>query len=193
MKKLSLVFSLSLLIISIASCSEKLTPTEVLFQENADDWFSEGDAKWNFMNNELNAQIDSGAGFVMTKKSYSNFVLELEFKPDSTINSGVFIRCKEQELSNQECYEINIWDLHPDQDNRTGALVTRAKPLNKVHTLYKWSTYKIKNNKDHLQAWINDVITIDIKDKDRIDGPIALQAAESGQISFRNIKITSLE
>ena len=57
----------------------------------------------------------------------------------------------------------------------------------------KWSTYKIKNNKDHLQVWINDVITIDIKDKDRIDGPIALQAAESGQISFRNIKITSLE
>lgn len=193
MKKLAALLSVFILIISVSSCSEKVTPEEVLFQEGTNDWFSDGDAEWKFVNSELIGSLDSGSGFVMTKKSYSNFILELEFKPDSAINSGIFIRCKENTISNIDCYEINIWDLHPNQDNRTGAVVTRAKPLKKVETLDKWNTYKIKNNKDHLQVWINDVLTIDLKDKDLTEGPIALQAAESGKILFRKVRLTSLD
>lgn len=193
MKKITFIISVFALVISASSCLEKTTQVEVLFQEGTDDWFAEGDAEWKFVNNELTGSLDAGAGFVMTKKPFSNFVLELEFKPDSTINSGIFIRCKENVISNADCYEINIWDLHPNQDNRTGSIVNRAKPAIKIETLDKWNSYKIKNNKDHLQVWINDSMTIDIKDKDLIEGPIALQAAESGKISFRNVKLTRLE
>lgn len=193
MKKITIIFSVFSFIFSIASCSEKVTSSEALFQEGSNDWSIDGDAEWKFVNSELIGSLDSGAGFVMTKKSYSNFKLELEFKPDSSINSGIFIRCKNREISFEDCYEVNIWDLHPKQENRTGAIVSRSSPLEKVHTLNKWNRYKIINNKDLLQVWVNDVMTIDIKDKDRTEGPIALQAAKSGQISFRNIKITSLE
>ena len=193
MKKIVALFSVFILIISVASCSEKVTSGEVLFQEGTDDWFSDGDAEWKFVNSELIGSLDSGSGFVMTKKSYSNFILELEFKPDSAINSGIFVRCKENLISNIDCYEINIWDLHPNQDNRTGAVVTRAKPLKKVETIGKWSTYKIKNEKDHLQVWINDVMTIDLKNNELTEGPIALQAAESGKILFRNVRLSSLD
>ena len=163
-----------------------------MFSEDGDDWVANGDAEWKFVNGELVGSLDNGAGFVMTKNSYANFILELEFKPDSTINSGIFIRCKENAISNVDCYEINIWDLHPNQDSRTGAVVTRAKPLKKIETLNKWNTYKIKNYKDHLQVWINDVKLIDIKDNDLTEGPIALQAAESGKILFRNVLLTHL-
>ena len=173
------------------SCNEK-DKVEILFQENGSDWFSEGDADWKFINNELVGSLEEGAGFVMTKNTYRDFVLELEFKPDSAINSGVFVRCKNKELSNIDCYEINIWDLHPDQTNRTGAVVTRAKPLEIVETLDKWNNYKIKNQSNHLEVWINGVKTADITDNDLVEGPIALQAAESGSISFRNIKIQNL-
>lgn len=178
--------------IGCISCSEKTEVTEKLFQENSTDWFSEGDAEWKFVINKLIGSLESGAGFVMTKKSYTDFMLELEFKPDSTINSGVFIRCKNQELSFEDCYEINIWDLHPKQENRTGAVVSRTSPLAKVETLNHWNSYKIKNEKEHLEVWINDVLVVDLKDKSRTEGPLALQAAESGQISFRNVKITTL-
>ncbi|MFK7812154.1 MAG: DUF1080 domain-containing protein [Maribacter sp.] len=193
MKRIATVLSVFALLISICSCAEKHAPKEILFQEGADDWTIDGDAKWKFVNDELIGTLDSGAGFVMTKKSYSDFVLELEFKPDSSINSGVFIRCKERILSHTDCYEINIWDLHPNQENRTGALVSRAKPLNKVETLDVWNTYKIKNQKDKLQAWINGVLVIDLKNSDLIDGPIALQAAESGEIRFRDVRLTNLD
>lgn len=192
MKKLAAIISVMILLIFMVSCFETAQEWNVLFSEDGDDWVANGDAEWKFVNGELVGSLDNGAGFVMTKNSYANFILELEFKPDSTINSGIFIRCKENTISNVDCYEINIWDLHPNQDSRTGAVVTRAKPLKKIETLNKWNTYKIKNYKDHLQVWINDVKLIDIKDNDLTEGPIALQAAESGKILFRNILLTHL-
>lgn len=177
----------------LISCGEKTIAREILFAENAADWFSEGDAQWKFSNGEMSGSSQSGTGFVMTKKSYKDFILELDFKPDSTINSGIFIRCKENAISNIDCYEINIWDLHPDQKNRTGAVVTRSSPLAYVKTLDKWNSYKIRNVKDHLQVWINETPMMDMKDKDLVEGPIALQAAEKGEIKFRKVRITELE
>ena len=193
MKNIRIVTSsVLILLIIVASCSEKVPSAEILFQEEANDWFSDGDAAWYFVNNELIGSVINGAGFVMTKKSYSNFILDLEFNPDSAINSGIFIRCKNKEISFEDCYEVNIWDLHPKQENRTGAIVSRMSPFKKVKTLDQWNTYKIINNKDHLQVWINDVMMIDLKDIDHKEGPIALQAAESGTIKFRNVRLTPL-
>ena len=192
MRKLTFFIIAAFIGVANFSCSSG-SLSETLFQENVDDWFSEGDAQWKFVNGELVGSLKSGAGFVMTKKTYKDFVLELEFKPDSIINSGIFIRCKENLISNVDCYEINIWDLHPDQKNRTGAVVTRATPLTIVETLDKWNRYKIKNEKDHLQVWIDDVLTIDMRDQDLVEGPIALQAAEAGVIMFRNVTLVSLE
>lgn len=193
MKKNKIILAVSIAMLLLVSCSEKSTSEEILFEEDGNDWFSEGDAEWKFINGELTGSLKSGSGFVMTKKSYKDFVLELEFKPDSTINSGVFIRCKENAISNSDCYEINIWDLHPDQKNRTGAVVARAQPLAHIETLDKWNSYKIKNENDHLQVWINGVVTADMKNQDLVEGPIALQAAESGQVAFRNVTILPIK
>jgi len=193
MKKKMLLFGLSIVLFSIVSCTQKKSSKEILFAEDGKNWFSEGDAEWKFVNGELVGSLESGTSFVMTKDSYEDFVLELEFKPDSVINSGIFIRCKENAISNVDCYEINIWDLHPDQKNRTGAVVTRSTPLAHVETLDKWNSYKIKNEKDRLQAWINDVLVVDLKNQDLKNGPIALQAAEAGQIMFRNVHVTVIE
>lgn len=181
-----------LIVVMIFSCSANDT-VKNLFQKNGDDYTTEGEAEWRFENDELIGSLSEGAGFVMTKASYSDFMLELEFKPDSTINSGVFIRCQKRELSFEDCYEINIWDLHPKQEFRTGAVVSRFSPLKKIKTLNKWNRYRIKNEKDHLQAWINDILVVDLRDADLKNGPIALQAAEKGEIKFRNVKITKLE
>ena len=173
----------------LAKCNSS---NEVLFEENGNNWFTEGDASWGFDDNELVGIAKGGAGFIMTKNLYKDFMLELEFKPDSTINSGIFIRCKNKELSMVDCYENNIWDLHPNQENRTGSVVNRAKPQVQVETLDKWNIYKIIIEKNHLRTWVNGKLTTDIINNDLIEGMIALQAAETGIIRFRNIKIQNL-
>lgn len=125
----------------------------------------------------------------MTNDRYRNFELELEFFPDSSINSGVFVRCMNKELSNIDCYEMNIWDLHPDQKSRTGAIVTRASPLAIVATLGQWNTYKIICRDNRIQTWINGIQVADLEDTDLIEGAIALQAAEVGTVKFRNVAL----
>lgn len=167
--------------------------SKVLFQENSKDWFIKGDANWNFSNNELIGKIKNGAGFIMTQQTYKDFILELEFKPDSTINSGIFIRCKNNNINPTDCYEVNIWDLHPNQEYRTGAIVMKSIPLAMVQTIDKWNTYKIKNETDHIQVWVNGILTANIRDTVLTEGYIGLQATGTGEIRFRNVKIKTLK
>lgn len=181
-----------LLAIFVLFLNSTFISAQTLFQENTKNWVIEGDASWKFNNNELIGLVEDGAGFVMTKSVYKDFVLEMEFKPDSTINSGIYIRCKEYAINIEDCYEINIWDLHPNQDFRTGSIVKKAIPLVKVETIDKWNTYKIKNKKDHIQVWVNGILTADIKDKALTEGHIGLQAMGTGEIRFRNVQVKSL-
>lgn len=160
---------------------------------NEETWTTYGDADWAFDGTELVATIDSGAGFVMTNVVFETFLLHVEFFPDDSINSGVFIHCQNSALSATDCYEINIWDHHPNQEFRTGAVVMRAPPLHHVATVNQWNEYRIRKSENRIQAWINDTQVVDLIDSDLKRGQIALQASGSGSITFRNIAITVLE
>ncbi len=189
--------SLHLLILAILVLNSSCKNSQALFQENASNWDKNGNANWEFSDNVLSGSIIRGTGFVMTNEKYNDFILELEFNPDSAINSGIFIRCGKRDITTTDCYEINVWDTNPNQDNRTGAVVTKAPPLAIVETLNKWNTYKIKAKKDHLQVWVNGILTADILDNSFSEGFVGLQALgnneSTGKIQFRNVKITPLK
>ena len=184
---------LGLILISGLFVGFGLIKSQVLFEEDSKGWITYGDATWEFDKGELVGKVTNGSGAIMTKDSFKNFVLELEFKPDSSINSGVFIRCKEYDINFTDCYEINIWDLHPSQENRTGAVVKRFVPLAHVETLNKWNSYKIKMVNSHLEVWVNNILTADYENSQLVEGYIGLQARETGEIRFRNVGITVLD
>lgn len=189
MKKQNIQYIVGIIALCLfISCSH----SKSIFQENSEEWNTFGNANWSFFNNELVGRVTNGDGYAITKQVYKNFILEVEFKSDSTINSGVFIRCKNEDINPINCYELNIWDLHPDQKNRTGAIVTREVPLANVETINKWSVFKIIAEKNHLQIWVNDTLTINTKNEDLIEGIIGLQAKGTGEIRFRNIRIKEL-
>jgi len=180
------IFHCSLLLLScfFVSCDVPVDRSQ-LFQSGTTDWLKEGNAEWHFEGEELVARLDSGAGFVMTKAQYDNFELTVEFKPDSTINSGVFLRCQLVELSATECYEINISDLHANPDFRTGAIVTRQAPMATVPTIGQWNIYKVRAEGKTLEVWLNGEKTASITDANLDKGYIGLQALGSGEIRFR--------
>lgn len=188
--KLSHLLLLSAGLVLFGCRSEK--KIQLFTNDSREEWTMEGPGNWSFKNGEIIAESDSGASFLMTTQIYENFELELEFFPDSTINSGVFIRCQNQQLSATECYEINIWDLHPNQEFRTGAVVTRASPVKYVETLNQWNTYLIRIQNNSLKAWINDIQTVELMDDDLANGYVGLQAAGQGTIKFRNVQLTQL-
>lgn len=187
-KSLTCFFLFGIILIFNA-CDLGSSAGKSIFVEDSNEWFQEGSASWKFNGNQLIGTSLGGSGFVMTNEKYQNFTLSLEFYPDAGINSGIFVRCKNKEISNEDCYEMNIWDYHPDQESRTGSIVTRAKPLLNVQTIGKWNSYKITCEGNHIRTWINGKLTADIFNDDLSEGYIGLQAAEPGRIKFRNVKI----
>ena len=160
-----------------------------MFENKEDIWNFDGDAKWSINNGELIGKSDGGFGWITSSGEYENFVLELDFYPSSKVNSGVFIRCKDQAINPDDCYELNIWDAHTDLNNRTGAFVRRARPLKQLNTINKWNTYRIIANGTRVKAWINDTLTVDAINGDLSKGYIGLQAKEKGEIKFKNVRI----
>lgn len=179
-----------LFLLVLSSCSEG---GKAIFIEGSEDWVVTGKPSWEYDNGILIGTSMGSTGFVMTKNTYSNFVLTLEFYPDELVNSGVFVRCKNSVISNTDCYEMNIWDIHPNQKFRTGSIVTRTEPLAFVNTVGKWNTYKIVCDGNEIKTWINDQLTADILNDELVEGYIALQVAEPGRIRFRNIKLKNIE
>lgn len=163
-----------------------------LFTDNQTDWEITGDARWHFRNGVLKANAASGEGFVITKKKYKNFVLTLDFKPNKKVNSGVFVLCKGTEMSATDCHEINIWDLHPNQDNRSGAIVTKQIPKIYIETIGRWNTYKIRCEGNRTTVTLNGKVTAIHNGNPSPEGVIGLQVAKKGKIAFRNILLQPL-
>lgn len=163
---------------------------EQLFVRNAKDWHTIGNAHWIISDNFITGV--NGLGYLVANKTYGNFILEAEFYPDPVVNSGIFIRCPRNEFSPTSCYEINIWDNHKNQDFRTGAIVTHGMPLELVHTIGKWNTYKIKAMDNRIEVWVNDIKTADLTDSKTSNGYIGFQVDTEGKIRFRNVKIETL-
>lgn len=154
-------------------------------------FIEKGNADWSWQDGEWLAEIDTGSGFLISEEIYSNFEFIVEFKPDSTINSGVFLRCTNQEISAEDCYEFNIWDLNPNPEYRTGGVVFRTSASEDVETIGKWNTYRLVVQGDLLQAWINEVQVISLRDDSHSSGYIGLQAMGNGSIRFRNLQLSA--
>jgi hypothetical protein len=157
-------------------------------------WSSSGDARWSVVENVIVAE-GSGDGFLLTEQVYDNFELTLEFWVDATTNSGIFIRCQDrQRIHPDTCYELNIWDEHPQQEARTGAVVFRfMPPLVKVDTIGKWNRYDIRANGPNIEVSVNGQVTAHLDDANADAGFIALQHWQTGTVKFRNIQLRVLE
>ncbi|NNF34330.1 MAG: DUF1080 domain-containing protein [Saprospiraceae bacterium] len=147
-----------------------------------------GNADWKVDNGVISC--DKGEGFFQTTNNFQHFDLSVDFKPEGDINSGIFLGCQGRELSATGCYEVNIWDNHPNQDFRTGSIVTRAKPISKVDSKGKWNNYMIRVRPGNISVMLNGTPTAFLKvDSEITSSPIAFQKFGKGKISFKNFKI----
>ena len=153
-------------------------------------WNVLGDANWELADGAV--QADSGSGFLVTPKSYGDFVLTLEFWVDEPANSGIFIRCQDAEsVRDNNSYEVNIYDTRADQTYRTGGIVHFAAPSAVINAGGQWNTYEIRAEGTRLTVTLNGTQTVDMEDSTYADGPIALQYG-LGVVKFRNVRIREL-
>ena len=146
-----------------------------------------GDANWQLMDGVV--QANKGTGFLVTKNSYADFQLKVEFWVDDDANSGVFIRCENpQQITAMNAYEVNIYDKRPDPTYGTGAIVDVAKPSTMLKAGGKWNTYEITAKGAHFEVTLNGTKTVDVQNMAHARGPIGLQYG-AGVVKFRSVQI----
>jgi hypothetical protein len=128
----------------------------------------------------------------VTKESYADFEIRVEFWVDEGGNSGVYMRCQDaSKITDTTCYEANVFDKRPDQSGRTGAIVHIAKPLAIVDAGGRWNTYEITAKGPQLTVRLNGTLTAQAQDAKFTSGPIALQYA-AGTVRFRRVQVRRL-
>ncbi len=154
-------------------------------------WNIVGTASWVIGNGIVEGNKPNG--FLVSTKSYKNFVIKAEFWAESNTNSGIFIRCQDpSKITAANCYEVNIWDTRPEQAYATGAIVDIAKvdPIHKAGG--RWNTMEIVANGSHFKVSLNGVVTVaDGQDNKFADGLIALQSA-GGTVKFKKVQIKQI-
>jgi hypothetical protein len=153
-----------------------------------------GDANWGNAGGVIEASAGGkDAGFLVSKWSYTDVMIRAEFWASDDANSGVFFRCQEPtKITDENCYEANIFDQRPDPTYATGAIVKVAKltaPMIKAGG--QWNTMEVTAKGTKLTVVLNGTKTVEVDDAKLASGPIALQWGR-GTIKFRKVMVKAI-
>ena len=152
-----------------------------------------GDANWSGVDGAIQAtQGGKDAAYLVSKDSYRDFQIHAEFWASDDANSGIFMRCQDRaKVSDETCYEANVYDQRPDPSYGTGALTKFVKVIPMPKAGGRWNTYDITVQGSHIVLIFNGQKTVDTHDSKFAGGPIALQWGR-GTIKFRKVEIKPL-
>jgi len=171
----------------------------------------EGTAKYAVENGELTGTTvpDNPNGILCTKDTFSNFILALDVKVDTALNSGIQIRSHTMDVKgNKEVYGYQV-EVDPSSrawsggiyDSRRRGWIADLKDKPEARKAFKneaWNHYQIYANGDTIKTWINDIPVATLVDSLDANGFIGLQVHQSAtdkplKVQFRNIRIKVLE
>lgn len=175
-------------------------------------------AGWKQLNGKARYTIDNGEivgttvfgepnTFLATEKEYGDFVLEFEYKVDSTMNSGVQFRSlSKPDYKNGRVHGYQ-YEIDPTKRGWTGGIYDEARrdwlytmdlnPATKpAYKQSQWNKARIECVGNHIRTWINGMPAAYVIDDVTPKGFIALQvhsignkADEGRQIRWRNLRI----
>ena len=163
--------------------------------KNLNQWNQVGGSNWHIAEEAVIADQMSDKkelGYLVSKKSYKNFVVRVEFWPSHDANSGIYFRCLDpQKITDRTCYEANIFDARPDPSYGTGA-ITRYVEVNQMPKAgEKWNTYEITVKGRDITVVLDGKETAKLRNRMFDEGPIALQHG-AGTIKFRKVQVKEL-
>ena len=154
-----------------------------------------GDANWRAENGAIVADKGQGNSYLLTRNTYSDFELKVEFWADHTTNSGIHVRVQEPaNVTDRNSYEANIFDRSPNPTYATGSIVSFSGVTGSPRVGGQWNTYEITAKGGHIVLVLNGVRTAELIGAVFARGPIALQynANPGGAIKWRSVRIKPL-
>lgn len=178
----------------VPAASQNTGWTTLFDGKNLDEWNQVGESNWHVEDGAVIADKMAGkeAGYLVSKKSYKNFIVRVEFWPSDDANSGIYFRCLDpKKITDRTCYEANIFDQRPEPSYGTGA-ITRYVEINPMPKAGgKWNTYEVTANGRDITVVLNGQTTAKLRNGMFDEGPIALQHG-AGTIKFRKVEVKPL-
>lgn len=168
-----------------------------------------GKAKYTIENGEIVGTTVFGEpnSFLATEKDYDDFILEFEYKVDSTMNSGVQFRSESKpDYMNGRVHGYQF-EIDPSKRSWTGGIYDEARrdwlytmdlnPSAKIAFKQgQWNKVRIECIGNNLRTWVNGISCAYVIDNMTPKGFIALQVHainkkedEGRQIRWRNLQI----
>lgn len=191
-------------------------------QNSREEWislFNGRDLKgWKQLNGKARYEVKDGAivgttvsdepnSFLATEKNYTDFILELEFMVDPSMNSGIQFRSESRaDYLNGRVHGYQM-EIDPSKRAWSGGIYDEARRLwlysleynEKGKTAFKnnqWNHYRIECVGKTVRTFVNGIPTAHLEDSILTSGFIALQVHSIGkndqpgkQIKWRNIRI----
>ena len=185
--------------LTVAGCGHQLPHSgwTALIDGNSgmENWDILGGGNWRAADGAIQADKSTtkGASILVSKKSFKDLEVYVEFWAADDTNSGVYIRAPNPKEVNTAsgAYEVQIWDQNPNKLYTTGSLVNAAS----VPPVYKaggrWNTFEIYARGTQITVRMNGVVTASINDAKTHDGRIGLQF-NAGPIKFRKLLVREL-
>lgn len=211
--KLLLLITIFFSLFSCKTPSKEEDPWTHLFNgQNLDNWdVKGGDAKFFIRDKAIVGatayDTASVSTFLISKKEYGDFILEVETKVDTSMNSGILFRSKSKpSFQNGRVYGYQA-EIDPSDRAWSGGIYESAKrgwlytleENPKAREAFKrdgWNHYRIEAIGDTIKTWINGVPAAYLIDGASSKGFIALQVhgihkddEEGTEVLWRNIKI----
>jgi hypothetical protein len=149
---------------------------------------------------------DHKGGLIGTERKYSDFEIELEFQADFPVDTGLFLRTREDGMGYQITMDYRdkgfVGSLYAPA---AGDFLVQYADWKKAYKEQGWNRIRarIEGQPAHITAYLNDVKTVDFTDtKERYprEGYIGLQVhggkgawGDTSKARFRNIKIRELQ
>ncbi len=201
-------------LILVAGCSgdpEDGAPWQELFNgEDLSGWTQlGGEAEYSVRDGAIVGSTvhDTPNSFLATDRPYGDFILELDYRVDTTMNSGIQVRSNSHDYymdGRVHGYQVEIdpsergWSAGIYDEARRGWLVPLTGNTEAQQAFKKdgWNHYRIEAIGDTLKTWINGVPAAHLIDDKTREGFIALQVHSIGEdakagteILWKDIKI----
>ncbi len=193
------LFAVVVLAFAVAGCAHHLQrdgwTTLIDGANGMENWDILGGGNWRGADGAIQADKSSqkGASILVSKKSFKDFELHVEFWAAENTNSGVYIRAPNPKQVNTAsgAYEVQIWDNNPNKLYATGSLVNVAS----VPPVYKaggrWNTFDIYARGSEITVKFNGTVTVSTRNDKSLEGRLGVQFNE-GPIKVRKLAIREL-
>jgi hypothetical protein len=216
MKKINNTLIL-LVVVAITSCiscksQNDLTPWKHLINEKGFEGWNIKGGEATYINQDGviigTTALNTPNTFLTTNEMYDDFILEIEYKVDSTMNSGIQFRSNSYPYYQDgrvHGYQVEIdpskraWSGGIYDEGRRKWLYTLEDNPNaqKAFKQNEWNHYRVEAIADTLKTWINGVPASYLIDDKTASGFIGLQVHSIGkdttklgkQVKWKNAKI----